>query len=93
MATPRMKRRIKREFSMEKATVRIGKNGITPTVLSEIEKQLDKNEVVKIKILKSALAEKKAKEVASEVAAKVDATLVEVRGHTFTLYRRKKRRK
>jgi len=93
MATPRMKRRIKREFSAEKPTVHIGKSGITQQVLGEIEKQLDKNEVVKIKILKSALIEKKAKNVASEVAAKINAALIDVRGHTFTLYRKKKRKR
>ena len=87
---PRMKRRIKREFSMEKATVRIGKSGVTQQLLDEIDRQLEKNEIVKIKILKSALTEKKAKDVASEVAEKTNASLVEVRGHTFILYRRKK---
>ena len=51
------------------------------------------HEIVKVKILKSALADKKAKEVASEVAEKTEASLVEVRGHTFILYRRKKRKK
>ena len=90
---PRMKRRIKREFSMEKATVRIGKSGVTPQLLEEVDRQLEKNEIVKVKILKSALAERKAREVASEVAQKTNASLVEVRGHTFILYRRKKRKK
>ena len=89
---PRMKRRIKREFSMEKATVRIGKSGVTPQLLEEVDRQLEKNEIVKVKILKSALAERKAREVASEVAQKTNASLVEVRGHTFILYRRKKRK-
>jgi len=88
---PRMKRRIKREFSMEKATVRIGKSGVTPQLLEEVDRQLEKNEIVKVKILKSALAERKAREVASEVAQKTNASLVEVRGHTFILYRRKKK--
>ncbi|RLI21064.1 RNA-binding protein [Candidatus Bathyarchaeota archaeon] len=86
-----MKRRIKREFSMEKATVRIGKSGVTPQLLEEVDRQLEKNEIVKVKILKSALAERKAREVASEVAQKTNASLVEVRGHTFILYRRKKK--
>ena len=44
---PRMKRRIKREFSMEKATVRIGKSGVTQQLLDEIDRQLEKNEIVK----------------------------------------------
>ena len=91
--TSRMRRRIKREFSMERATVRIGKGGVTQQLLDEIDRQLEKNEVVKVKILKSALAERKAKEIASKVAEKTEASLVEVRGHTFILYRRKKPKK
>ena len=88
-----MKRRIKREFSMEKATVRIGKGGVSQQILDEIDRRLEKNEIVKVKILKSALTGKKAKELALEVAEKTEASLVEVRGHTFILYRRKKRKK
>jgi len=91
--TPRMRRRIKREFSMEKATVRIGKGGVTQQLLEEIDRRLEKNEIVKVKILKSALVERKAKEIASKVAEKTEASLVEVRGHTFILYRRKKPKK
>ena len=91
--TPRIRRRIKREFSMEKATVRIGKGGVTQQLLEEIDRRLEKNEIVKVKILKSALAERKAKEIASKVAEKTEASLVEVRGHTFILYRRKKPKK
>jgi len=93
MATPRMKRRIKREFSEEKPTVRIGKSGLTAESLGEIDKQLEKREIVKVKILKSALQTKKAKEIASKTAEETGATLIDVRGHTFTLYRRRKRKK
>ena len=93
MTTPRMKRRIKSEFSTEKPTVRIGKSGVNPQVIEEIGRQLDKNEVVKIKILKTALNQERAKDIASKVAEQTDSVLVEVRGHTFTLYRRRKSRK
>ncbi|MGB9740158.1 MAG: YhbY family RNA-binding protein [Candidatus Bathyarchaeia archaeon] len=87
--TSGMKRRIKRELSMERPTIWIGKGGASQEIVEEIVKQLDTNETVKIKILKSALENTKAKQFASKIAAMADASLVEVRGHTFILYKRK----
>jgi RNA-binding protein len=86
-----MKRRIKRELSGEKPTIWIGKNRVSQEVLKEIEKQLEKREVVKIKILKSAFQEGKANEIAATIARQKEAALVEVRGHTFMLYKRRKK--
>lgn len=87
--TARMKRRIKRRLSEEKPTIQIGKNGASQESLKEIEKQLEKKKMVKIKILQSALDEKGAREIASKIAEQTEASLVEVRGHTFMLYKRK----
>jgi len=87
--TARMKRRIKRRLSGEKPTIRIGKNKVSQELLKEIEKQLEKKEMVKIKILQSALDGDEAKETASRIAEQTGASLVEVRGHTFMLYKRK----
>jgi len=87
--TARMKRRIKRRLSGEKPIIQIGKNGVSQKLLKEIEKQLDKKEMVKIKILQSALDEEGAKEIASKIAEETVSSLVEVRGHTFMLYKRR----
>lgn len=89
MLTPRMKRRIKRELSAERPTVWIGKNGVSVEVLAEIDSQLERTEMVKSKILKTALGETQAKAIAAEIAQQTGSILVEVRGHTFILYRRK----
>ncbi|MGQ9530175.1 MAG: YhbY family RNA-binding protein [Candidatus Bathycorpusculaceae bacterium] len=86
-----LKRRIKRRLSGEKPTIWVGKSGVSQELLKEIEKQLDKNEMVKVKVLKSALERNKAKELASRIAEKTEAALVEVRGHTFMLYKRRKK--
>jgi len=91
MITPKMKRRIKHELSAEKPTVWIGKNGISEDVLAEIDKQLEKTEMVKVKILKTALGKDKAKMMANKVAQQTNSTLVEIRGHTLILYRKKKK--
>jgi len=89
--TAGMKRRIKRELSGERPTIWIGKSGVSQELLKEIDKQLDKSEMVKIKILKSALGGDEAKQIASRIAEKAEASLVEVRGHTFILYRRRRK--
>lgn len=86
-----MKRRIKRRLGGEKPTIRIGKNRVSREILGEIEKQLEKKEMVKIKILKSALQGGEAKGIASRIAEQTEASLVEVRGHTFMLYKRRKK--
>jgi len=92
MITPKMKRRIKQELSVEKPTVWVGKEGATLQIVNEISKQLDKREIVKAKILRSALKDEEAKSVASKIAQQTNSALIEVRGHTFLLYKRRKKR-
>ena len=91
MITPKMKRRIKRELSVEKPTVWVGKEGATPRIVNEISRQLDKREIVKAKILRSALKDEEAKSVAAKIAQQTNSSLIEVRGHTFLLYKRRKK--
>jgi RNA-binding protein len=89
--TPGKKRYIKRRLTREKPTIWIGKNGPTQELIKEIEKQLDKNKMIKVKILKSALPAHDAKQIATKTAQQTEATLIEVRGHTFTLYKHSKK--
>lgn len=89
--TAGMKRSVKRRLIGEKPTIWIGKSGVSQELLKEIEKQLKKKEMVKVRILKSALKESEAKQVALQIAEQTQASLVEVRGHTFMLYKRRKK--
>ncbi|MGQ9564917.1 MAG: YhbY family RNA-binding protein [Candidatus Bathyarchaeales archaeon] len=94
MITPNVKHRIKQELSHENPTIWIGKQHLSAQIISEIDKQLDDREMIKIRILTTALKkEEKAKTIASQVAKQTNATLIEVRGHTFMLYRRRKPKK
>jgi RNA-binding protein len=86
-----MKRRIKSELGGEKSTIWVGKGQISQGLIKEIEKQLEKKEIVKVKILKSALQETKASEIALAISRQTEAELVEVRGHTFILYKRRRK--
>lgn len=89
--TTRMKRHVKHELKEEKPTIHVGKEGFTEQSAKEIDKQLDQNKMVKVKILKSALQTEPAKVIATKAAEQTGASLVEVRGHVFILYRRRKR--
>jgi RNA-binding protein YhbY len=51
--------------------------------------QLKVRELVKLKIHKSALTATDTSTVAEKVAVLTSSTLVEVLGHTFTLYKRR----
>lgn len=88
--TPGKKRFVKRVLSEDRPTVWIGKAGASNEIVKEIEKQLARNLMVKCKILKSGLPSGEAKLVAATVADQTGSVLVEVRGHTFMLYKRRK---
>lgn len=64
----------------------IGKDGLTDNVVSDIDKLLDKRELVKVKIQESALLNPK--EVCEELASRLDAEFVQAIGRKFTLYRK-----
>ena len=87
-----MKRHVRHELKEEKPTIWVGKDGLTPQVQAEVEKQLQKTKMVKIRILPSALqGDVTAKVIATKAAEETDSALVEVRGHVFILYRRRKK--
>lgn len=65
------------------ATVRIGKDGITQTVIDEVIRQLKKTKLVKVKLLPSV--ERDRKEAGAELAKATSSVLIEVRGRTVVL--------
>ena len=92
MITSKIKRRIKSELSTEKPTIWIGKDGASQQILNEISRQLEKREMVKIKILQTALGEEETKNLASKAVEKTNSTLIDIRGHTIILYKPRKRK-
>jgi RNA-binding protein len=85
------KRFVKRHLGSERATVMIGKSGASEQIRTEIRRQLEKNKMVKVKILKTALTGDEAKQMAQRIAEQTESSLVEVRGHTFMLYKSRKK--
>ena len=66
--------------------LRIGKSGLTEGVIAEIKKQLKKKKLIKIKLLKGALGNRK--ELAKEIAAKTGSELVQQVGFVVVLHKR-----
>jgi len=79
--------RLKAEANQLSPILNIGKNGVTETLIEELNKQIKANRLVKIRVLKSAEEGKDLKAIAEEIATATKSTLIEVRGRTVVLYR------
>jgi RNA-binding protein len=86
-----MKHRLKRKLGTEKTFVHVGKEGLTQRIIGEFGRQLEQREVIKAKILKTALKEVESREIATKIAVQTGSVLIELRGHTFILYKKRKR--
>ena len=71
-----------------KPTVMIGKEELTPSVISAIDDYLAVHELVKVQIQDGALLDPK--ETANEIADELGAEFVQAIGHRFVLYRQAK---
>ena len=89
--TTRMKRHVRHVLKDENPTIWVGKEGLTPQLAAEIEKQLQQNKMVKVRILPAAMqGEVTAQTIAVNAAEQTKSGLVEVRGHVFILFRKRK---
>lgn len=69
------------------AIVRIGKNGLTESIINEIKKQLKIRKLIKIKFLKSAIEDKDKRQFAEDIAKQTNSELIDSVGFTVTLYK------
>jgi RNA-binding protein len=89
--TTRMKRHVRHVLKDESVSIWVGKDGLTPQCVAEMDKQLQQNKMVKVRILPAALQEPHtAESIATKAAEQTEGALVEVRGHVFILYRKRK---
>jgi RNA-binding protein len=86
-------RELKRRSVEKEPTVWIGKSGVTTALLGQIRRQLDANEIVKVKVHKTTLKDVEVSEVAEKIAEETTSDIVDVRGRTFTIHKSKKTRK
>lgn len=77
------------------ATLQVGKQGVTDAIAHELSEQLERTDLVKVKLLQSARAEVDRKDLARDLGELAGATLVEVRGNVALYFRpgRRQRRR
>lgn len=82
-------RRLKEIVQQGPADVRVGKRGLTPSVIEEIKRRLKVKGIIKVKMLKSSLKVTGMDrfQLAEKIAELTGAKLLEVRGRTLVLYR------
>lgn len=86
-----MKRHVRHVLKDENPTIWVGKDGLTAQLVAEMEKQLQKNKMVKVRVLPAALVgENTAQSIAAKAAEQTNAALVEVRGHVLILFRKRR---
>ena len=86
MITGKQRSELKKLAQEIKPTVMIGKEDITPSVISAIDDYLNAHELVKVQIQEGSLMEHK--EAANEIAEELGAEFVQAIGRRFVLYRR-----
>ena len=86
MITGKQRSELKKLAQELKPTVYIGKEDLTPSVISAIDDYLSAHELVKVQIQEGSLLEPK--EAANEVAEELGAEFVQAIGRRFVLYRR-----
>ena len=93
MKMSKAKRRLIVEKIHGPADVNIGKKGVTPELIREIKERLKAKRVLKVRINRNLLKTGIDRlEIAKEIAEKVGAELIEVRGHTFIIAKAFKKR-
>ncbi len=87
-----LRQKLRAEGQRIDATVHLGKGGISEGVLAELDAQLKRNHLVKVRLQRGAAGGERDAEgdMAEILAEALGADVVERRGHTALLYRRTK---
>ena len=87
-------RQIKNNVNLPKSLpkINIGKAGLSPNVIKEVDRQLEEHEFVKIKFFGSALTtdDSNKKNLFVSLASSVNAKIIDERGFTVILYRKRR---
>ncbi|MHA1681711.1 MAG: YhbY family RNA-binding protein [Promethearchaeota archaeon] len=77
---------MKNKISQKKPDISIGKSGITEQLVKHVKELFKKSSALKVRILKSAVESRDdVKIMATNLAKKVNASVVDVRGNTFVM--------
>jgi len=80
--------KLRQQAKSLRPTVHIGKAGLTKAVIQEIKKRLDKNKLIKIKILKSALLLSNKKNIVESLSNSTGGLIVDSIGNVVVLAKR-----
>jgi RNA-binding protein len=81
----KMRAALRAECNSLKATVHVGKEGLTPSLRQSLDDALRTHELVKVALNRSV--DVTARDAANELAQAVDAEVIQTIGKTATLYR------
>jgi RNA-binding protein len=70
-----------------KPAVRLGKGGVSVSIVEEIDKQLTKRKLIKIRFLRSFTDLYDVRTVSKEIADKTKSTIIQNLGSVLVLYR------
>ncbi len=90
MLTSKQRAELRSEANTLKTTLMVGKGGVTEKVLSEAKTQLEARELVKGRVLETALMT--AREVSDEICEALGADGVQCVGSKFVIYRRSEKK-
>ncbi|MBM7623111.1 ribosome assembly RNA-binding protein YhbY [Sporohalobacter salinus] len=85
MLTGKQRSYLRKKGNQLNPVVQIGKNGITSSLLEQVEEVLEAKELIKIRALNNSLYT--AREVAEELAEECNAEVVQVIGSVCLIYR------
>lgn len=91
MITGKQRAWLRKEAHMSEPLFQIGKEGVTEQLLNAVEEALEKREILKIRILETALLD--TKQTCNEVAAALNAEPVQAIGNKFIIYRQAREEK
>ncbi len=67
------------------STFQVGKNGVTDTLINDLQNALEANELIKITLLNTIPGEKR--ELAEEITEKTSSEFVQLIGNKLTIYK------
>lgn len=86
MLTSKQRARLRSQANGLETIMQVGKAGVSPMLISQIDAALTAREMIKLRVLDNAMMD--AGEVAAELADKTHAEVVQVIGTRLVLFRR-----
>ncbi len=85
MLTAKQRKYLEKQAHELQPTGHVGRSGVSETVLKAIKQNIEKNELIKIRVMRESGVDKK--KAASEIAEYVGGQVVRIIGHMIILFR------